>query len=102
MFFIKNEFYLYYEMSNMNKMSNFFLQRILKKRKILIHLYFDKFDWWNEVVKAIYLILPIPEVSLLCFFTSRLMDANNFFLIKSFKDARMLRAGEAKILMEAK
>lgn len=30
------------------------------------------------------------------------MDANNFFLIKSFKDARMLRAGEAKILMEAK
>ena len=25
-----------------------------------------------------------------------------FFLIKSFKDARMLRAGEAKILMEAK
>ena len=33
MFFIKNEFYLYYEMSNMNKMSNFFLQRIFKKKK---------------------------------------------------------------------
>lgn len=50
-------------MSNMNKMSNFSCREYYFK-KVSVHLFLDKSDWWNELVEAIFLFLPISVASL--------------------------------------